>query len=138
MHPWQTKLVAFYCYFNRFLNIPMDRKSFTNKYHTILDLAKPNDFPFHVIHNLFKKIERKQIIQNLTSLQVQTKSKTFFSIPYISLIYTIVSNCVKSINMIPCSSNKICLRNLFCRKLDFLKKTERSGIYKVTCDCGAF
>ena len=53
-HPHEHKIAAFRYYINRMITLPIREKSKKEEWKTILDIAKNNGYPIHIINNLRK------------------------------------------------------------------------------------
>jgi hypothetical protein len=58
-HPYDHKLAAFIFYINRMITMPITCQAISREWHKILEMAQNNGFSKHVIHELNKKLTKK-------------------------------------------------------------------------------
>ncbi len=135
-HSKSNKLAAFHSYFHRLLSLPLNKENFNNELNIIFHLAKINGFPHKLISNIFNKKRFKYFLDTQTSLKPDINSdKKFFSIPYIGPSTTKIANTLKTYNIQISSTISNSLRHTLSHLKDPIPLSDRSGVYKLTCQC---
>lgn len=133
---------AFNCYIHRLLYLPLDESAIKKELNILKQLAISNGYNIDIIDKIYKKkLLKKRISEayNTTSNSLMINQNVkYFSLPFIGDINYKIKNIVDRhnfqyhISFEPLTN----LKKEFCRKIDKIDNLEKSGVYKLQCDCG--
>ena len=138
-HPLNTKLSVFYSMFNRLENIPLTSEHYNHELAIIHKISDNNNYPRHLIDNIQKKVIYKITAPLLYSI-IPTKEKNFKKLYFHSPLSYPIANMFRKLNITPAFYNRNNLSSILVNnKIDIIKPTTMSGVYKLQCnDCQSF
>jgi hypothetical protein len=133
-HPHNHKLAAFIFYIDRMSNMPIDKTTIKQEWLKILEMAKNNGFPKHLITQLRNKLATKRDNRKRKSTQTSTQQpaqKKWITFTYYSPAIRKVTNLFKqtNINIAYRSTNTI-----YQQLAQHPQEDNPSGIYQLRCN----
>jgi len=128
-HPFKQKIATFRYYIQRMLTLPISQIGINKEWAIICAMAKSNDFPEGIIHNLRKKLTLKK--QALESIATESNQK-WVPFTYFGPAVRRITNLFKGSNI------KIAFRTTNTIQKQLSKKSHNqqnpSGIYSLKCN----
>ena len=134
--PLEHKSAAFYTFFYRLFNIPLDQVAFKKEHNFIMQIAKANQYNEQFVTKIYKKVEKKSTISLITSL-TQTTSIQSFSIPFINNTSYKLKHLLSSADVRISFATVQPLKCMFPSGKDKSNPMNSSGVYKLICTCGS-
>jgi hypothetical protein len=129
---YSNKLASFHSLIHRLVNIPLDKNNFRKELAYIKQIAKQNGFDELVVDNILKKHKFKTLLKNSTTLTNDQPTR-YIKIPYHPQITKGLSKIFKTVNAKIAHSNNNKLKDYLNNTKDKIDKTNKSGIYQVSC-----
>lgn len=135
-HPLNHKLAFFNSMFHRLFTIPLSHYHFELEIRTILQVAHSNNFPISSIKKVYSRKLDKIFLSFCYSAPVSCENR-FFSIPFVGNLSYRISNLLGKLGIRIGFSNKFTLKSILVHNKDPVARIQRSGVYSLTCSCGA-
>lgn len=137
-HTPNQKLAAFHSMIFRLCNLPLNEQNFKNELEHIKKVATINGFCAETVDRIVGKMEFKKRMERTTTLKrIKTNEMTRKSFNYNPALTNKIKNKFKRHNIEMVFRSNCKLKNLLGSTKDKRVKTEKSGIYRATCEvCG--
>lgn len=137
-HAPNQKSAAFHTMVFRLCNLPLTESNFKDELDHIKKVAVINGFCPDIVERMVEKLEYRKRVKEFTTLnRTKEKAATRKSFNFNPVLTNKMKNKLKryNIDMVFRSNNK--LKNLLGTTKDKRESTEKSGIYRATCEvCG--
>jgi predicted GIY-YIG superfamily endonuclease len=137
-HCLSQKLSAFHSMLHRLMNIPMSRTNFNKELTTIKLIAKNNGYSDRLIDKLYRNKIKKIAMKDIYSSQIPEKSTAkWHRIIYLDHFSNKLNKKLPREKIKVAYYNKRNLRNLLSNVKDPIPNKDKSGVYKLRCECNA-
>ncbi|KAI5742692.1 hypothetical protein M8J77_010192 [Diaphorina citri] len=120
--------------YNRVLEVPLERDDFMSELKTIRNIGENNGYSNYEMKKVFYNTLKNKVEKLLYTTR-DANTKRYVGLPYVRSLEHPVNEIFRKYGYKPAFQSKP-LTSLFNRK-DKVEDEECSGVYKLTCECGA-
>lgn len=136
LHHHSHKFASLRCFIHRLLNTPLSNESFESELKIIKQIAYNNGFPMSLFESFYKKTVFKYNIRNNFTLTPISDSPTYHTITFFGDISRNVAKIFQKSKININFRSSLTLNSLLVKTKDPIEPFDRSGIYKLNCECG--
>jgi predicted GIY-YIG superfamily endonuclease len=137
-HCFPQKLSAFHAMIHRLTSIPMSNSMLLKELNTIKQIAVNNGYPENLINKLYRRKMSQKARDDIYRSQPREGSNAKWKrCLYLGPLSQKVCSKIPKTKVKVAFYNKKCLKNLLSHTKDKIPVLEQSGVYKLSCECGA-
>ncbi|KAI5708321.1 hypothetical protein M8J77_020540 [Diaphorina citri] len=133
-HMYNHKMAFFRNMYNRVLEVSLERDDFMSELKTIRNIGENNGYSNYEMKKVFYNTLKNKVEKLLYTTR-DANTKRYVGLPYVRSLEHPVNEIFRKYGYKPAFQSKP-LTSLFNRK-DKVEDEECSGVYKLTCECGA-